>query len=121
MGPAAGGGPPSKRDATSHDTSERPADAPDFGFLYSSPLLDPAGKPLTLIDHNSEYSEVFSVLTKGATGLVSAASPAPRIRVCERACARAPACAHGERVRLVDQHDMRVMIAMSVCILLVAW
>lgn len=50
---------------------DEPADgsAPDFGFLYSSPLLDTRGEPLALIDHNAECLEVFASLRRSQVGL----------------------------------------------------
>ena len=43
--------------------------SPDFGFLYSSPLLDHQGRPLPLLDHNAECLEVFAALRRAHVGL----------------------------------------------------
>ena len=57
------------REDTVYTELSQDEDAPDFGFLSSSPLLDPNGNPLVLIDHNSEFSEVFSALRRSQVGL----------------------------------------------------
>ena len=57
-------------------------DAPDFGFIYASPLIDGLGTPLPLIDYQSEVHEVFGSLRRTQLGLraVSEAATARNLR-----------------------------------------